>query len=78
MFADNNRKIKNYEKRFGAIAIEKGFITKDNLLTGLALQVDEDRKNMRHRLLGEILFAMGVMTNLQIEEVLQEIFRRID
>jgi len=56
VFADNNPKIKHYEKRFGVIAIDKGFITVDDLAKGLTVQVNEDRKNMPHRLLGEVFF----------------------
>ena len=59
MYADKNRKSKHYEKRFGIIAIEKGFIAVDDLVKGLAVQANENRKNMPHRLLGEVFFHMG-------------------
>ena len=77
MFADNNPKIKHYEKRFGVIAIDKGFITVDDLAKGLTVQVNEDRKIMPHRLLGEVFFHMGLMADTQVEEVLHdEIFSK--
>jgi len=44
---------------------------------GLTVQVDEDMRYVRHRLLGEILFDMGVMTDRQVEEVLSDIFRKV-
>jgi hypothetical protein len=74
---DKPKKIEHYEKRFGIIAIAKGFITPDDLVRGLTIQVNEDIGNTPHRLLGEICFAMGIMTDKQVEEVLSEIFRRV-
>jgi hypothetical protein len=75
--ADEPGKIDYYEKRFGMIAIEKGFITADDLVKGLTIQVGEDMHHSRHRLLGEIFFTMGVMTDRQVEEVLSHIFRKV-
>ena len=74
---DKPGKIEHYEKRFGIIAIEKGFITADDLVKGMTVQVDEDLRQIRHRLLGEIFFDMGVMTDRQIEEVVSSIFRKV-
>ena len=74
---DKPKKIEHYEKRFGIIAIQKGFITADDLVRGLTVQVGEDIKNIPHRLLGEIFFDMGVMTDKQIEEVLSDIFCKV-
>jgi hypothetical protein len=68
-------KIAQYDKRFGLIAIEKGFITDDDLIKALIIQVKEENENGRHRLIGEILLDMDVMSDRQIEEVLMEIFR---
>jgi len=68
-------KIEYYEKRFGMIAIEKGFITPENLVRALSIQIDEDVKKKRHRLIGEILLDMDVMTADQIEQVARDIFR---
>jgi hypothetical protein len=71
---DKPGKIEHYEKCFGIIAIKKGFISADYLVKGLTVQVTEDNRNMPHRLLGEILFDMGFLTNKQVDEVLSEIF----
>jgi hypothetical protein len=68
-------KIKYYEKRFGMIAIEKGFITHGDLVNALSVQIAEDIKKERHRLIGEILLDMDVMTASQIEDVARDIFR---
>jgi predicted N-acyltransferase len=68
-------KIEYYEKRFGMIAIEKGFITIDDLLKALSIQINENLKKERHRLIGEILLEMDIMTADQIEAVARDIFR---
>jgi hypothetical protein len=74
---DKPKKIEHYEKRFGIIAIEKGFITADDLVKAWTVQVNEDIGNKPHRLLGEIFFELALMTAKQVEEVLSEIFRRV-
>lgn len=70
-----NRRIADYEKRFGMIAIEKGFITGDDLVRALSVQVDENIQKKGHRLIGEILLDMDLLTPDQIEIVAREIFR---
>jgi hypothetical protein len=77
VFVESNGNIKHYEKRFGVISIEKGFITSDDLVNGLTIQAWEDCRNKRHRLLGEVFFDMGIMTDKQVEEVLYEIFSKV-
>ncbi|MDP1992831.1 MAG: hypothetical protein Q8K00_17605 [Syntrophales bacterium] len=74
---DKPSKIEHYEKRFGIIAIDKGFITAEDLVKGLTVQVAEDVRKIPHRLLGEIFFDLGLMTDKQIDEVLGSIFRKV-
>ena len=71
---DKPGNIEHYEKRFGILSVRKGFITAEDLIKGLTIQVYEDVGNVPHRLLGEILFDIGVMTDKQVEEVLTDIF----
>ncbi|MDP1992532.1 MAG: hypothetical protein Q8K00_16105 [Syntrophales bacterium] len=73
---DKPRKIEHYEKRFGLIAVEKGFICADDLVKVLMIQVGEDIINTPHRLMSEILYDLGFMTDTQIEDVLSDLFRR--
>jgi len=73
---DKPNKIEHYEKRFGIIAIEKGYITAEDLIKGLTIQVDEDVRRIPHRFLGQIFFEMGLMTDKQVDEVLGSIFRK--
>lgn len=72
--ADKPGKIEHYEKQFGIIAIEKGYISAENLIETLKLQVEEEIENKTHRLIGEILLDKGYITPTQIQDVLDGIF----
>lgn len=61
---------KKFDKRFGMVAIEKGFITSGQLIEALNTQVVEELKGGSRRLIGQILQDKGYITNLQIDEVL--------
>jgi hypothetical protein len=58
------------DKRFGVTAVEKGFITKDQLFEALRMQITEEIEKNEHRLIGRILYDMELLTLSQIEEVL--------
>jgi hypothetical protein len=62
--------IREPEKRFGLIAIEKGYITPHDLIEALRVQVEEEAEKGIHRLIGEILVSQGKMTDTQREDVL--------
>ena len=64
-------KIGDYEKRFGITAIERGYITPDDLIKALEVQVQEEIEHGSHRLIGEILLDHGKMIAEQVEEVLK-------
>jgi hypothetical protein len=59
-----------FQKRFGFIAVEKGFITTDQLVEAFRVQVTEEIEKGKHTLIGAILFDQGNLTLAQIEEVL--------
>jgi hypothetical protein len=61
---------KKFDKRFGMVAIEKGFITSGQLIEALNTQVVGELKGGNRRLIGQILQDKGYITNLQIDEVL--------
>lgn len=61
-----------YCRRFGQVAVERGFITPEQLKEALSDQVDDDLAKKRHRLLGDILFEKGRLTANQIDAVLDE------
>ena len=58
------------DRRFGTVAVEMGFVTLDQVLTAMNIQVREDIEDGEHRLLGTILVEMGVMKASQVKEVL--------
>ena len=63
--------IEGRDKRFGVIGIDKGFITKDQLVDALRIQVEEDLSGKRpHSLIGVILIRLGHLTREQAEEIL--------
>jgi len=71
-----SKKIEHYEKRFGIIAIEKGFITVEELIKALTVQVREDMAYGTHRQVGEILLDLNIMNANQIEKVVKTIFKQ--
>ena len=63
--------VEKLDKRFGVTAVEKGFITSEQLVEAMKLQITEDLEPVGHRLLGEILLDEGHITAEQINEVLE-------
>jgi hypothetical protein len=57
------------QRRFGLIAIEKGFITVDDLWEAIVRQKAQDSAERRH--IGMILKDLGHLTISQIDEVLE-------
>ena len=68
--------IKEHEKRFGLIAVGKGFITLEQLIEAMKIQVEEDIQDASHRLIGEILVDIGAMSAPQIIDVLNAMDKR--
>ncbi len=63
--------IKDLDNRFGTTAIKLGFITSEQLIEALTVQVKENVNDGIHRLIGSILRDKGYMTVEQIEQVLK-------
>jgi hypothetical protein len=63
-------KLKPYPRHYGAVAIEKGFITPKQLLEGLKKQVMDEFSSGRHRLIGAILCELEYITLEQNDEVI--------
>ena len=70
--------IEQIEKRFGVTAVKKGYITSDQLVEALAIQVAEDISTGAHDPVGKILFEQGIMTMEKINEVLETIKKKSD
>ena len=71
----NKRQLKDVmdmfiEPRFGDIAITKKFISANQLIQALSVQVREESKNGKHLLIGEILMDYGYMNPFQIRDTL--------
>ncbi|MBW1703876.1 MAG: hypothetical protein JRJ86_01765 [Deltaproteobacteria bacterium] len=54
--------IEHLEKRFGIAAVEKGFITSDQVVEALTIQVAEDLSIGTHRVIGKILLENELIT----------------
>lgn len=61
------------EIRFGIAAIDKGFVTTEQVINALGIQVKEDISAGKHRRIGMILIEQGHITLKQIDEVLKEL-----
>lgn len=62
-----------FSGRFGMVAVNRGYVTPNQLKEALAEQVDDDLANRPHRLLGKIFFEKNLMNLTQIEEVLDKL-----
>ena len=64
-------KTEHLEKRFGVICVEKGFCSAEQFVEALRVQVLEDLNQGKHRLVGRILLEQGIITLVQIDQVLE-------
>ena len=62
--------MKKFDKRFGMIAIKKGYIAFDQAYEALVTQVTEELDSAKRRPIGEILHEKGYMTPTQIDGIL--------
>lgn len=60
-------------RRFGAIAVRKGIVSLEEVKAAMNEQIDDDINGREHRLLGTILYKNGLITEHQIDIVLQEL-----
>jgi hypothetical protein len=59
------------ERRFGLLAVEKSYITAEQLLEAMNIQLKEDLDKKQHRLIGQILLDLGYIQTFQIKEILR-------
>ena len=64
---------KTFNKRFGTVAIEKGYITKEELIQAMKLQIESDLDGTEPKLIGAILHDLNYMTSQQIDKVLESL-----
>ena len=59
------------EDRFGMIAISKGFISFEQFMKAMAIQIKDEVEIERHTIIGKILMDQGLLNKTQIDEVLE-------
>ncbi|MGD8229020.1 MAG: hypothetical protein PVH82_05400 [Desulfobacteraceae bacterium] len=59
------------ERRFGIVAVEKGFVSPKQIREALEIQIRENIEKKKHRFIGTILVDQGYMKHSQISEVLK-------
>ena len=59
------------ERRFGIVAVEKGFVSPEQIREALEIQVTENVEKKKHRFIGTILVDEGYMNHSQISDVLK-------
>ena len=62
---------KKVDKTFGAMALEKGFITQEQLDEALRIQMEELKSKEKARPIGRILLNEGLITMQQVGDVLK-------
>lgn len=60
--------------RFGTVAVKKSFVSLDQVIEALKIQLTENVEEEKSRPIGEILLSLGYMSESQIDEVLREMF----
>lgn len=65
--------LKDLDRRFGNIAMAKGFVTIEQLVGAITVQVMEEMESGVRKLIGHILHERGQITETQLEEVLKEL-----
>jgi rubrerythrin len=64
---------KNARKRFGYFTIKKGFVTEDQLIEAMRIQISSEQKSDESNSIGQIMKEMGFITEEQINEVIKDI-----
>ena len=70
-------KIEYYENCFGITAIEKGFVSLEDLIEARKVQIGEIIKIGKRRFLGAILLYQDKITARQIDDVIKTLFKQI-
>ncbi len=70
--------MKDRYKFFGEVALEKRFVTADQLYQALTIQARDKVDGRPERLLGQILLELGHMKEDQIRQVLDILFPVVD
>ena len=64
------------KKRFGTLALSKGFINTEQLIEALTIQMKENIKTKKNRPIGEILLQLGHINTKELKELLEPRFEQ--
>ena len=62
---------KREEGRFGDIALRERFVTSEQVLKSIEVQIAEDIGGQKHRFIGQILLELGYMSSSQVNDILK-------
>jgi hypothetical protein len=71
---DERKQMSDRYKFFGEIALEKRFVSAEQLYEALTIQAKNRASGLLEKQLGQILLEMGYMTEEQISEVLDVLY----
>jgi hypothetical protein len=60
---------KKKRKRFGVLALSKGFINVEQIIEALTIQLRENIEHKKNRPIGQILLELGYIKTQEIEEL---------
>ena len=71
---ESYKKINEYDRQFGMIALQRRYVSQDELYYAHKTQLQEQIVNDRHRLLADIFFHLDFMSPKEIDDVVNEQF----
>lgn len=67
---------KKKKKRFGALALSKGFVNVEQIVEALTIQVRENIEEKKNRPIGVILAQLGYIKSQEIKDLLEPRFEK--
>jgi hypothetical protein len=67
---------KKKKKRFGALALSKGFVNVEQIVEALTIQVKENIEERKNRPIGVILSQLGYIKSEEIKDLLEPRFEK--
>jgi len=67
---------KKKKKRFGALALSKGFVNVEQIVEALTIQVKENIEEKKNRPIGVILVQLGYIKSQEIKDLLEPRFEQ--
>ena len=64
------------KKRFGYLAVQHGYVTKEQIIEAMAIQTRENVEKQIYRTIGDILLDLGYIDTSQIQVLLESKFEK--